>query len=121
MTVIALNRCYPGIREKEAEIEAVVGQTDEGFEVRAALPGVDKEKITLFVDSGRLVIKALRESSFAQGREIRRELAQGEMKKEYYLPESVDVDNVSARFENGILSVRLPLRQQSGPRAVSIE
>jgi HSP20 family molecular chaperone IbpA len=43
------------------------------------------------------------------------------MTKEFYLPESIDTEGVTSRYENGVLSVALPLRQQAGPRAVSIE
>jgi len=121
MTVIELNRYVPVKRENIAQIEASVGRTEEGFEIRAALPGVEKEKISVVLESGRLLIRARREPAFKGGREIRRELETGEMTKEFYLPDTIDTEGVTSRYEKGVLLVRLPLRQQSGPRAVSIE
>jgi len=121
MSLIAVSRCHPVVREQKVQIEASVGRTENGFEIRAALPGVEKEKISVVVDKGRLVIRASRAPAFTPDREIRRELAAGEMAKEFYLPDSIDMDAVASRYENGVLSVTLPLRQQAGPRAVSIE
>lgn len=78
--------------------------------VRAELPGVKREDVTVEMIEDYLTINATRkegEQSFNFSRSIT-------------ILESVQADKVSAAFENGVLTVTLPKQEQAKPRKISI-
>ncbi|HDS03834.1 MAG TPA: Hsp20/alpha crystallin family protein [Firmicutes bacterium] len=118
MTLITLGRCCPPDIQG---FETHVRRDADDFVIQAALPGVEKEKIQVTMEERRLHIKAFRDDSFSRGRSLRSELPRGELEKNYSLPENIDAEAVTSSYDNGILTVRLPLKQQPGPRAVPID
>jgi HSP20 family protein len=78
--------------------------------VRAELPGVSREAITIEMVDGYLNISATRkqgEESFSLNRSVS-------------IPEAVQADKVSAAYENGVLTVTLPKQEQAKPRKIAI-
>lgn len=84
--------------------------------VRAELPGVDRNAINVEMVEGYLNIAATRKSSGAEG--------DGEstfaFSRSISVPEEVQADKVSASYENGVLTVTLPKREEAKPRKVTI-
>lgn len=80
------------------------------FVVTADLPGFDKENIDVQCTDDQLTIRAEKESETEANEEnyLRRERATERMQRSVRLPEPVDADDVSAKFQNGVLSVTLP-------------
>ena len=83
--------------------------------VRAELPGVNRDDINVEMVEGYLSITALRkhkaggsEESFSFSRSVA-------------IPEAVQADKVAAAYENGVLLVTLPKREEAKPRKVAIE
>jgi|GEM_PF-247242 len=75
------------------------------------LPGVDVEKdVVVEIDHGRLVVRGERggSSETSEGGRVRRERWHGSFRREFPLPESVAADQLSASYDRGVLSVRLP-------------
>ena len=83
---------------------------DQGeYIVQADLPGIQRSDIDLSVQRGRLTLIASRPAPSADGGErLRSERAHGRMERSLALPADVDEDAVSARLEDGVLTVRLP-------------
>lgn len=84
--------------------------------VRAELPGVSREDINVEVADGHLSISATRKISASNGGSqesvsFNRTLA---------LPEDVQADQIGAAYENGILTVTLPKREEAKPRKIAI-
>lgn len=78
--------------------------------LRAALPGVSREAISIEMVDGYLTVGATRkqgEESFNLTRSIA-------------IPEAVQADKVSATYENGVLTVTLPKQEQAKPRKINI-
>ncbi|MEO7415312.1 MAG: Hsp20/alpha crystallin family protein [Opitutaceae bacterium] len=85
--------------------------------VRAELPGVNRENINVEIVDGFLTITATRKTP-AEG-DARSENS-FPMSRSLELPEEVQADKISAAYENGILTVTLPKREESKPRKISV-
>ncbi len=84
---------------------------DGSFVARAELPGMDPDKdIDLEIDNGMLVIRAeRREEKRERGRT---EFRYGKFTRRLALPEGADESEVSARYTDGILEVRMPVSEK---------
>jgi HSP20 family protein len=78
--------------------------------VRAALPGVTRDAITIEMVDGYLTIGATRKNG-EESFNVTRSVA---------IPEAVQADKVSAAYENGMLTVTLPKQEQVKPRKINI-
>ncbi|HEY2764220.1 MAG TPA: Hsp20/alpha crystallin family protein [Pseudonocardiaceae bacterium] len=86
--------------------------------VRAELPGIDPEKdVSVSVSDGMLQINAQRrmEESKEDKGYLRHELRYGSFTRTLPLPEGVREDDITARYEDGILEIRVPLPEQPEP------
>lgn len=90
--------------------------TDEGdhYQLTADLPGFKKDDIDISVEDGVLTITAERneetEDKDQKGRYIRRERTYGSYRRSFDLTE-VDDDNITAKYEDGVLTLALPKKQ----------
>ncbi|NMA62064.1 MAG: Hsp20/alpha crystallin family protein [Firmicutes bacterium] len=92
-----------------------VKETAEGYELKADLPGVNKENISLSVEDGYLTIIARQEEfNSADGENfIRRERRHFSSQRRFYVG-NVSPEDVLARHENGVLTVTFP-KATEGP------
>jgi HSP20 family protein len=91
--------------------------------VTAELAGVDVDQLALRLEGRRLVLAGGRGPAASQGQVYQQvEIERGAFRREIQLAVDVVADEASARYENGMLQVELPVAQRSGgPRAVPIE
>lgn len=87
-----------------------VADRGEEFVVTVDLPGFEKEDIDVRLRDDRLSIDAEREEEMEEGdgEYLRRERSQRSVSRSVSLPEPVDGENVTAEYNNGVLSVTLP-------------
>jgi HSP20 family protein len=90
--------------------------------VKADLPGVDIKHVSLEVRGRTLIISGERTASDTEGRVYQQiEIEQGPFVREIQLGMEVDAERAKASYEDGILSVRLPIaRSEEEPRQVPI-
>lgn len=90
--------------------------------VKAELPGVRKEDISLTVEDDRLILsgQSRQEEEVQEEGFHRRELRYGSFRRAIALPSSVKQEEISAAFENGILTIRAP-RTEETPKGRKIE
>lgn len=94
---------------------------DDRFVVELDLPGVDPSSIDLTVEKNVLSISATRQRSFKEGDEVLvAERPHGEFRRQLFLGEQLDTENISADYENGILTLTLSVAEQAKPRKVEI-
>lgn len=90
--------------------------------LKAELPDVAREDINLRVENNTLTIsgtkKAENEVKEQQYRRIER--TYGSFSRSFTLPATVDAGAIAAEFKNGVLSVRLPLREEAKPRQIQV-
>ena len=99
-----------------------VFDTDEAIVLRAELPGLKAEDIDIEVDENVLTLKGERrfEETVEEGRYYRLERAYGHFQRGITLPQGVKADEISASFDNGVLSVRVPKADEVKPRKIAV-
>jgi HSP20 family protein len=98
-------------------------ETDDHFILRADLPGLTEADVDLSLEDNVLMLSGERTSEHEAhgGGFYRVERASGAFSRSLTLPEGVDGDAISARFEKGVLEVRIPKPEQRRPRKLQIQ
>ena len=93
-----------------------VRDKDGNYELDIELPGFKKDEISLTLDNGYLVIGAVKETNEEEkddkGTVLRKERYSGAMQRSFYVGESIDENDVKAKFEDGILSLSFPKEKE---------
>lgn len=99
-----------------------VTETADHLVVRASLPGVAPENVSIQVDEGVLTIagEMHTEQTNEGDRVYRREIRTGTFKRSLRLPENVNLDTASASHEHGVVTVRLQRIPDPAPRVIKI-
>jgi HSP20 family protein len=96
---------------------------DHELVLKAELPDMTREDIDITVDNGALTIKG--EKKFAADAKEehfhRIERRYGSFSRSFSLPRTVDTGKVAAEYKNGVLTVRLPLREEAKPRQIKVD
>ena len=91
--------------------------------LKAELPDMTREDIEVTVDNGTLTIKG--EKKFAgepkENQFHRIERRYGAFSRTFSLPQTIDATKVSAEYKNGVLTVRLPMREEAKPRSIKVD
>lgn len=97
-------------------------QDKDAFTVKAELPGMKKEDITLSLHDGLLTLSGERrhEKAADEKSSVRNERFFGRFERTITLPTQVDGTRVSASYEDGILTVSLPKAEAAKPRQIEI-
>ena len=97
-------------------------ESGDHFVLRADLPGMKQEDVQIEFEDNVLSISGERRSEHEERDEgfHRVERAFGSFQRTLTLPKGVDPEAISARFEDGVLEVRIPKPEESKPRRISI-
>lgn len=99
-----------------------IRETDNELVVYAALPGLNKEDITLEMKDNVLAIGGkMKTFGSEEDSWIRRELPRGEFYRAFHLPADVQIGKVTAAMRNGVLEIRLPKAEEARPRKIAID
>ncbi|MCA8090398.1 Hsp20/alpha crystallin family protein [Burkholderia anthina] len=102
-----------------------VGTTDDAIEIVAFAPGMSAADFDVSIDKDLLTISGERKPApHDAGDDVRtyaQERFHGTFRRVVELPQNADADNVSARYENGCLLVRVGRREASKPRAIIVQ
>jgi HSP20 family protein len=105
----------PAVMHVDAERE---GDT---FYVYFDLPGVDPDSIDLTVERNVLQVKAQRQRQTKEGAEVViSERPMGVFSRQLFLGDTLDTDNLDASYENGVLTLRIPVSDKAKPRKIAI-
>jgi HSP20 family protein len=89
--------------------------------LRFDIPGVDPEKIDVTVDKGVLSVSATREETKTEGENpVVRERLFGSFTRRVRLSENLDSDAIEASNSDGVLEIRIPVREEAKPRKITI-
>ena len=93
---------------------------DEFF-IHLDLPGVDTDSIELTAENNVLTVSAERRFEPEDSDQVLiRERPQGEFTRQLLLGENLDVDNIEANYENGVLTLAIPVAERAKPRRISV-
>jgi HSP20 family protein len=89
--------------------------------LRFDVPGVDPEKIDVTVDRGVLTVSATREETKTEGENpVVRERLFGSFTRRVRLGDNLDADAIEASNHDGVLEVRIPVREEAKPRKIAV-
>ena len=99
-----------------------VKETDDRYRLSLDLPGVSKDDVSITVEDNRLTIRGERQGETRSEDEnvVRMERSFGRFYRTLRLPESVNEEQITATFDDGVLSVDLPKTEKSTPTNISI-
>jgi HSP20 family protein len=89
--------------------------------LRFDVPGVAQDKIEVTVDKGVLTVSATREETKSEGENpVTRERLFGSFTRRVRLSDSVDAEAIEASQHDGVLEVRIPVREAAKPRKIAV-
>src|SRR6185436_18509348 len=96
---------------------------DHEIVLKAELPDMKREDIDITVDNGTLTIKGDKKfsSEVKEDQFHRIERRYGTFSRSFSLPQTVDTAKVAADYRHGVLTVRLPLRDEAKPRQIKVD
>lgn len=108
-------RPFAGLQMMRVEIFEEAGQ----YVLRAELPGIDPDKdVDIAIEQGVLTVKAERREERTESH--RSEFRYGTLTRSLTLPAGADEDDVQATYRDGILEVRVAIKEQKKPTAKHI-
>lgn len=98
-----------------AHVPVNITETENAFQLELVAPGLKKEDFKVSVDRNLLTISFdLKESETEENSKfIRREFRQKSFKRSFNLNERIDATNISAQYNDGILLLNLPKKEQA--------
>lgn len=96
-------------------------QDEAGYSLRVYVPGVGKSGVTLSLAKDVLTVTAKRTDSCAEGwTPLSRELSTEDYQLRLHLDAKIDADRITAKLEDGVLDVGLPLKEAAQPRIIDV-
>lgn len=94
---------------------------NEHFVVQFDLPGVDPESIDLTVEKNALTVRAERSWQAGDGVDVLvAERPQGSFSRQLFLGEGLDPDRIEARYDQGVLTVTIPVAERAKARKIEV-
>jgi HSP20 family protein len=96
---------------------------DKELVLKAELPDMSRDDIDVTVENGTLTIKGEKKlaSDVSEDQFHHIERRYGTFSRSFSLPQTVDTGKVAAEYKNGMLTVRLPLREEAKPRQIKVD
>ena len=123
-TTCSPSTCAPatsGVTESLRKPLYNVNGSADAYEVRIEMPGVPKGGVKLELNDNILSVRGERSSVLPQGmKALHRELSPLNYQLRLRLNTPVDEDKMTATFEDGVLAIRLPLKEVAKPRQIAV-
>jgi len=110
--------------QPEVQIKIDVSEDDKAYTVHAEIPGVKKEDIHVTIDGNQVAISAevKNEKEVKEGEKVlRSERYYGKVSRAFTLGQDVDEASAQAKYDNGVLELRLPKQVAAKAKRLTIE
>jgi HSP20 family protein len=99
-----------------------ITQDNDNFYVRAEVPGITPNELSISATGNRLALAGKREIQREQERVSyhRKERAEGSFNRTVTLPTEIDADKVDAHYADGVLTLTLPKAAEAKPRQIKV-
>ena len=97
------------------------GWNDSYLNLRAILPGVSEQDLSVSVQNNQLVIEGERKSPEGFEKNAFTQLAYGKFYAALTLPTGLDVDHIHCQLRNGLLDIQVPILEASKPKQIQIQ
>ncbi|UZO81468.1 Hsp20/alpha crystallin family protein [Aquimarina sp. ERC-38] len=113
---------------QSSKIPAVnIKEVEDNFEIELAAPGMSEDNFDINIDNNTLTISVEKSESDTEqnenGRYTRQEFNYSSFQRSFSLPETVDEDAIDASYNNGVLCISIPKKEeakQKAPRQIKV-
>jgi HSP20 family protein len=97
-------------------------ETEQELVLKADLPEVNQQEIDIRIENNMLTIRGERKfhNEVSQDNYLRVERAYGPFSRSFSLPNTINIEAIKADYQNGVLSIRMPKREESRPKQIRI-
>ncbi|HEY6292752.1 MAG TPA: Hsp20/alpha crystallin family protein [Terriglobia bacterium] len=98
-------------------------ETEQNLVIKAELPGIDPKDVEVRVENQTLFIRGERKSEkdLKEGSYHRVERTYGAFSRSFTLPATVNTENVTAEYKDGVLTLKLAKREEAKPKTIKIQ
>jgi HSP20 family protein len=110
--------------QQEVQIKLDISEDDKAYTVHAEIPGVKKEDIHVTIDGSQVAISAevKNEKEVKEGEKVlRSERYYGKVSRTLILDQDVDEDTAQAKYNDGVLELRLPKRSSAKSKTIAVQ
>ena len=99
---------------------ASVVETGDGYTLEVEMPGVNKDGLEISVENNELTIVGRRSRPGVEGKLIRRESRSENYRRAFELDPSIDADKITAKIDQGVVTLTLPKAEHVKPRKITV-
>jgi HSP20 family protein len=99
---------------------ATVLENADGYTLEVEMPGVSKETLEMWVENNELTILGRRSLPAVEGTLLHRESRPENFRRTFEIDPSIDAEKISAKIEQGLVSLTLPKAEQVKPRKITV-
>ena len=99
---------------------ASVTESAEGYMLEMEMPGVKKDGLDISVENNELTVVGRRSFPAVEGTLIHHESRPGNFRRTFELDPSIDADKISARIDQGLVTLTLPKAEHVRPRKITV-
>jgi len=107
-------------REQFVAPSSSVLEDNDGYTLQVEMPGVNKEGLEISVENNELTILGHRSLPAVEGTLIHRESRSNDFRRTFELDPSIDAGKISAKVEQGVVTLTLPKAEQVKPRKITV-
>jgi len=113
---------FPRLESRRPNVD--IGEDEKSFVLKVDLPGAKKENVSVKVENDFLTISSeiKKEDKLSKGSNIYEERFQGRYDRSFKIPNTINVDGIDSRLEDGVLTLNLPKKESAKkPKPIDIE
>jgi HSP20 family protein len=99
---------------------ATVLENNDGYTLQVDMPGVSKDGLEMWVENNELTIIGRRSQPSVGGTPLHRESRRENFRRSFELDPSIDAGKISAKIEQGVVTLTLPKAEQVKPRKITV-
>jgi HSP20 family protein len=107
-------------REQFVAPSASVVENNDGYTLQVEMPGVNKEGLEISVENNELTITGRRSIPNIEGTILHRESRAENFRRTFELDPSIDTGRISAKVDQGVVTLQLPKAEHVKPRKISV-
>jgi len=115
------NRTTDDRRVEFVAPEVNIFETKDGYVLEAEMPGVNKDGLEITLERSEITITGRRHLEPVSGTPLFRESRQVDYRRVFDLDPAIDTNGISARMDQGVLTLTLPKSEQVRPRKISVD
>lgn len=107
--------------EREIHVPLDVIADDNSYLIKIIVPGLEPDDVEIEIVEKTLIISGEFKAADEDVKFLRRELPTGKFRRVIRLPKMLDMEKSDAKLENGILSLQVPVAEESLPKTIKIK